>query len=177
MIRIGDWIEIPQFNVDGDVIEISLNTVKIRNFDKTITTIPTYTLLTSGVKNWRGMQESGGRRIKRSLNIDINSIKFCNTELINKLEKIPLISGYIQNKKKISEETETQEENNSKALFRDNNITNVEVFRLYIEAYLKNNSNIHKHGFTFLIRQLQPKETGLPIEIYIFYKNNQLGSL
>ena len=95
-----DWIEIPQFNVDGDVIEISLNTVKIRNFDKTITTIPTYTLLTSGVKNWRGMQESGGRRIKRSLNIDINSIKFCNTELINKLEKIPLFLDIYKIKRK-----------------------------------------------------------------------------
>ena len=145
LIRIGDWITIPSAGVDGDVMDVSINTVKIRNFDKTISTLPTYTLINNSVQNWRGMTETGGRRIKRSISIDINTIKFCDAELINKLKNEEYLKDFDFSKKP----------------------TNVTVFRTYMESYLRQHPKIHL-GLTFLVRELQPTETGLPVELYIF---------
>lgn len=148
MVRVGDWITIPAASVDGNVIEVSVNTVKIRNFDKTISTIPTYALISNSVQNWRGMVETGGRRIKRSINIDIDTIKFCDNELLEKLKQEKLLKEYI-----------TRNYNEK--------ITNIALFRVYIENYLRNHPKIHQ-DLTFLIRELQPTESGLPVELYIF---------
>lgn len=172
MVRIGDWIEMPSLGVDGDVIDISLNIVKIRNFDKTITTIPTHSLISSGVKNWRGMQEAGGRRIKRSLFIDMKSIQFCTSEMLAELKKLKLIEDYINNKVKEVEKHNALIDDSKSPILDQRFLTNVGCFRAYINAYLRHNTNIHTtEGYTFLIRQLQPTEKGLPIELYIFCKN------
>ncbi|MGQ4006419.1 mechanosensitive ion channel [Francisellaceae bacterium CB300] len=145
LIRVGDWITIPSAGVDGDVMDVSINTVKIRNFDKTISTLPTYTLINNSVQNWRGMQETGGRRIKRSISIDISTIKFCDDDLITKLKNEEYLKDFN---------------------FTDKT-TNITLFRAYIENYLRQHPKIHL-GLTFLIRELQPTETGLPVELYIF---------
>ena len=172
MIRIGDWITLSSYEADGDVVEISLNTVKVRNFDKTITTIPTYALLSSGVKNWRGMQEAGGRRIKRSIKIDMNSIKFCTDDLLNKIKKIRLLDSYLADKLE-----EIKLENSSKhvqdAAINGRQLTNIGLYRAYVYEYLQNNIHVHHTGFTFLVRHLAPAETGLPIEVYIFTKDTR----
>ncbi len=166
MIRIGDWIEMQQYGADGDVIELTLNTVKVQNWDKTITTIPTYSLISDTFKNWRGMTESGGRRIKRSLSIDMDSIRFCSPEMIERYGKIHLISDYIKNKQK-----EVESYNKENAIestdISGRQITNIGTFRAYIVEYLRNHPKIHK-DMTFLVRQLAPTEKGLPIELYVF---------
>lgn len=149
IVRIGDWITVPSYGVDGDVEEINIVTVKIRNFDRTISTIPTQALLSVGIKNWRGMVESGGRRIKRSILIDIDTIKFCSKELLEQLRTLNYIEEILK--------SENLDE-----------ITNVKLFRLFINSYLENNKLINNQKFTFLIRQLEPSEKGLPIELYIF---------
>ena len=164
MIRIGDWITMPGFGADGDVLEISLTTVKVRNFDKTITTIPTYALLSAGVKNWRGMSESGGRRIKRSLKIDLKTIKFCDDNLLDKLASEPLLKSFIE---------EFRQNSRSDIHSANQQLTNCGLYRRYCNEWLLQNKNIHKDGFTFLIRQLEPSETGLPLEIYIFTKSTR----
>ena len=168
LFKVGDWIEAPQFGADGDVIDIALHTIKVQNWDKTITTIPTSKLIDSSFKNWRGMTESGGRRIKRSINIDINSIKFCNELMLKKYEKFSLLHDYID--KKISEVHNYNNENkitNDQNIINGRALTNIGTFRAYIHAYLRNNSNIHK-DMTFLVRQLSPSSNGVPIEIYVF---------
>lgn len=172
MVRIGDWIEMPSYGVDGTVIDISLNTVKIRNFDKTITTVPTHTLVSSGVKNWRGMKESGGRRIKRSIMLDMKKINFCSPELLNKLSEIRLIKDYINNKKEELERHQLQLDGDNNQVSEQRRLTNIGCFRAYINAYLRHNSNIHtEDGYTFLVRQLEPTDKGLPLQLYIFCKN------
>ena len=166
MVRVGDWITINSLKVDGDVEDVSLNTVKIRNFDKTVTTIPTSALITNGVQNWRGMTETKGRRIKRAINIDIKTIKFCDDALLNKLSKVTSLTKYIKDK---TEEINSQnakvnaksEDLNGRAL------TNVGLFRKYIYNYLTESEHI-RNDLTFLIRQLQPGQSGIPIEIYVF---------
>lgn len=166
MVRIGDWITINNLKVDGDVEDVSLNTVKIRNFDKTVTTIPTSSLITNGVQNWRGMEETKGRRIKRAINIDIKTIKFCDETLLNKLSKVAMLTKYIKDK---IEEINSQnakidsksEDLNGRAL------TNIGLFRKYIYNYLTESEYI-RNDLTFLIRQLQPSQSGIPIEIYVF---------
>ena len=168
LFKVGDWIEAPQFGADGDVIDIGLHTIKIQNWDKTISIIPTHKLIDSSFKNWRGMSDSGGRRIKRSINIDINSIKFCNHELIEKLKAVNIISEYINTK--LSEIDSHNADLNSKSLINGRALTNVGTYRAYIKAYLKNNKHIH-NDMTFLVRQLSPTEKGLPIEIYVFSNN------
>ncbi|MEA2031100.1 MAG: mechanosensitive ion channel family protein [candidate division Zixibacteria bacterium] len=167
MVRIGDWIEMPNHGADGDVFDISLNTVKVQNWDMTISTIPAYSLISESFINWRGMSESGGRRIKRSIKLDMTSIKFCTSEMLDKFEKFQLISGYIRSRRK--EITEYNKEHNVDTLVSVNgrNITNVGTFRAYIIAYLHNHPKIH-NDMTFLVRQLNPSEHGLPIEIYVF---------
>jgi len=168
LFKIGDWIEAPQFGADGDVIDIALHTIKIQNWDKTISIIPTHKLIDSSFKNWRGMSDSGGRRIKRSINIDINSIKFCNHELIEKFKEVNLISEYI--KTKLSVINKHNAELNIESLINGRTLTNIGTYRAYIKAYLKNNKHIHNE-MTFLVRQLSPTEKGLPIEIYVFSNN------
>ena len=167
LFKVGDWVEAPQFGADGDVVDIGLHTVKIQNWDKTISVIPTHKLIDSTFKNWRGMSESGGRRIKRSLFIDINSISLCSPETLEKYKKFELISEYIDRKQKeVSEHNQTNNIDTSE-LINGRRLTNIGTFRAYIEAYLKNNSLIHKE-MTFLIRQLDPTEKGLPMQIYVF---------
>lgn len=168
-VRLGDWIEMPQYGIDGNVIEISLTTVKVRNFDKTITTVPTYSLISSGVKNWRGMRESGGRRIKRSISISMRSVRFCDASLLEQLKDIELIQEYIQ-----SLRTALPEEEGEALPINYSKVTNVGVFRSYLHAYLKKNKSLHKHGFDFLVRELQPSDGGLPIEVYVFSNNLDL---
>ncbi|MGF1831934.1 mechanosensitive ion channel family protein [Photobacterium angustum] len=159
MVRVGDWITIPSQGVDGDVIELNLNTVKIRNFDKTIATIPTTSLTTSTVQNWRGMSESGGRRIKRALYINLDTVKFCSERLLEKLKEI-------EDLKKIIDDNLSQASSDHNG-FKYTTLTNIGLFRKYIEVYLRSRHDI-KLDFTFLVRSLEPTSEGLPIEIYIF---------
>ena len=166
MVRVGDWITIKQLQVDGDVEDVSLNTVKIRNFDKTVTTIPTASLITNGVQNWRGMEETKGRRIKRAINIDIKTIKFCDEILLKKLSKITNLTKYI---KDVTKEISSYNSKTSSQGDRLNGraLTNIGLFRKYIYNYLQENEYI-RDDLTFLIRQLQPGQNGIPIEIYVF---------
>jgi len=169
MLAPGDWIEIPNYGADGDVIEIGLNTVKVKNFDNTVTTVPTYALINGSFKNWRGMLNSGGRRIKRTIIIDINSISFYQKEQIENLKKISLLKHYLQKK---SDEiiSSLPAENLSDDKVNNRQLTNVGTFRAYIEAYLNNHEKIH-HKMTCMVRQLSATEAGLPLEVYCFSKD------
>jgi miniconductance mechanosensitive channel len=166
LFRVGDWIEAENFGADGEVIDIALHSVKVQNWDKTIVTIPTYKFMESSFKNWRGMEKSGGRRIKRSLFIDVNSIKFCNTELLEKLDKIEILKEYLKEKQKVVDTTNEITLNKRK-------LTNIGTFREYIKRYLENNPNIDSKNFTFIIRQLQPTSKGVPLEVYAFSNKNK----
>ncbi len=168
MVAPGNWIEMPKYGADGDVIEVSLTTVKIQNWDKTITTIPTYALINESFKNWRGMEQAGGRRIKRGINIDINSIKFCDDDMLGRFRKIRYIADYMDLKKKEVDEHNKNVDLSSQINLR--RLTNVGTFRAYVVAYLKNHPEINQE-MTFLVRQLKPTECGLPIEIYVFCKD------
>ncbi|MFT6337159.1 MAG: miniconductance mechanosensitive channel [Saprospiraceae bacterium] len=170
MVANGDWISMPKYGADGDIIEIALTTVKVQNWDKTITTIPTYALITESFKNWRGMSDSGGRRIKRSISLDMNTIQFCNEEMLNRFSKIQFISSYIEKKKIELTNKNTQEHVDDSSLVNGRRMTNIGTFRAYVEAYLRQNPMISKE-MTFLVRQLAPTEHGLPIEIYVFSKD------
>jgi miniconductance mechanosensitive channel len=167
MVRIGDWIEMPKYGADGDVIEISLNTVKVQNFDKTITTMPTYALISDSFKNWRGMRDTGSRRIKRSINIKMNSIKFLNDEDLKKLYEITLLKPYLEDKKLHIEQYNQGIGANKSVLINGRNFTNLGVFRQYINSYLKNNPNLN-HNMIQMVRQLAPINNGIPLEIYAF---------
>lgn len=167
MFRVGDWVEMPKYNADGDVIAINLNTVKIRNWDKTITTIPTHYFITDSFKNWRGMQESGGRRIKRSIYINISSIQFVSPEWRDELKKIHLVKNYLTERQAEIEKFNTENNIDTSILINGRRLTNIGIFRVYAEAYLKNHPSIHK-GMTLMVRQLASTEFGLPIEIYCF---------
>ena len=170
MVAHGDWIEMPKYGADGDVLEVTLTTVKVQNWDKTITTIPTYALISESFKNWRGMQQSGGRRIKRAVNIDMNSIRFCDEEMLGRFGKIQYISEYIDTKKAELEAFNSAENVDNASLANGRRMTNVGTFRAYVQAYLLNHPMINK-DMTFLVRQLKPTEFGLPIEIYVFSKD------
>ena len=170
MVRLGDWVEIPQYGADGDVIEMSIHSIRVQNWDKTISTIPTYALVSNSFKNWRGMSESGGRRIKRALNIDMHSIRFCNEEMLSKFSKIPLLTDYLESRQQEIEAYNQQHNYQPNLTISGRRQTNVGVFRAYIIAYLKNNSRLHQE-MTFLVRQLAPTEHGLPLEIYVFSKD------
>lgn len=170
MVAVGDWIEMPRYGADGDVLEVSLTTVKVQNWDKTITTIPTYALISESFKNWRGMQESGGRRIKRAISIDMSSIRFCDEEMLQRFGKIQYIAGYIEQKKQELAEFNHAENIDNTSLVNGRRMTNIGTFRAYVTAYLGNHPQINR-DMTFLIRQLSPTEYGLPIEIYVFSKD------
>ena len=169
MVRLGDWVEMPSYGADGDVISISIHTIRVQNWDKTITTIPTYALVANSFKNWRGMSESGGRRIKRALMIDVNSIRFCDEKLFEQLSRIHLLSDYLQTRQQ-----DIADYNRAKQLEPENDLgingrrqTNIGIFRAYVITYLRDNPLISK-DMTFLVRQLAQTEHGLPLEIYVF---------
>jgi len=170
MVAPKDWIEMPKYGADGDVLEITLTTVKVQNFDNTITTIPTYALINESFKNWRNMNLSGGRRIKRYVNIDLGSIKFCSSEMLEQFKRIQLISQYIQNRQEEILVYNKKHQVDESKLVNGRRLTNIGVFRSYVETYLRQHPMIHK-DMTFLIRQLSPSENGLPIEIYVFCKD------
>ena len=170
MVAPKDWIEMPKYGADGDVLEITLTTVKVQNFDNTITTIPTYALINESFKNWRNMNLSGGRRIKRYVNIDLGSIKFCSSEMLEQFKRIQLISQYIQNRQEEILVYNKKHQVDESTLVNGRRLTNIGVFRSYVEAYLRQHPMIH-NDMTFLIRQLSPSENGLPIEIYVFCKD------
>lgn len=169
LVRVGDWIEMPKYGTDGTVTDISLHTIRVQNWDKTISTLPTYSLISDSFKNWRGMEESGGRRIKRSINIDVNSIKFCTEEMIERFTRYQYITAYIREKKEELARYNTERKIDTTFLVNGRHMTNVGTFRAYVEAYLRNHPDI-RPDMTFLVRQLQPGEHGLPIEIYVFSK-------
>ncbi len=166
MVRLDDWIEMPAHGADGAVTDISLHTVKVENWDKSVTTIPTYAMVSESFKNWRSMQEMGGRRIKRAVNIDITSIQFCTEEMLEKYREIQYISEYLSQK---SDEIQKYNQKHVKSLSKINgrHLTNLGIFRIYLEKYLKNHPHIHPK-MTRLVRQLEPGEHGLPIELYVF---------
>ena len=167
LFKIGDWLEAPQFGADGDVIDIALHAVKIQNWDKTISIIPAHKLIDSSFKNWRGMSDSGGRRIKRAIYIDQTSIQFCDEAMINRFKSIELLAPHLESKIAEIEASNTGKNVNMETLVNGRRLTNIGSFRAYIEEYLKSHPMIHdKH--TFLVRQLAPSEMGLPIEIYVF---------
>jgi miniconductance mechanosensitive channel len=167
MVRIGDWIEMPKYGADGDVIDVSIHTVKVRNWDKTITTIPTYGLVSDAFKNWRGMSESGGRRIKRALHIDMSSVKFCTDEMLERFKKFDLINDYITRKQEEINKYNKEHGTDTFQLINGRRQTNIGVFRAYTIAYLKNHPKIHQN-MTFLVRHLEPTQHGLPVQIYVF---------
>jgi miniconductance mechanosensitive channel len=167
MLRVDDWISMPKYGADGTVIEITLNTVKVKNFDNTISTIPPYALISESFQNWRGMRESPGRRIKRSINLDMNSVKFCTPEMLEKYRKISLLAGYI-------DDTENKLQNYNQTNKIDNTIlvngrrqTNLGVFRAYLQRYLESLPEVNKEMIC-MVRHLQPTEKGIPMELYFF---------
>jgi miniconductance mechanosensitive channel len=167
MVRIGDWVTFDKFGADGDVIEINLSTVKVRNFDYTTTTIPTYSLISDSFRNWRGMQNSGGRRIKRHLLIKSSSIHFLETNEIEELKKIQIIKPYLQKKQIDILKHNTAHHVDKSIAINGRNLTNFGVFRKYITLYLENHSSINNE-MTILCRHLQPTPQGIPLEIYAF---------
>tara|TARA_Y100000385_G_scaffold291920_1_gene374032 strand:- start:1443 stop:2444 length:1002 start_codon:yes stop_codon:yes gene_type:complete len=167
MIAIGDWITMPKYGADGTVMEINLTTVKVQNFDKTIITLPTYSLISESFQNWRGMEDSGGRRIKRSINIDMNSVRFCDEKMLEAFSKVDVLASYVTNREK---EILTFNKNNkvdTSVTVNGRRQTNIGIFREYLKEYLRERSDIHD-DMTFLVRHLQPTEKGLPIQLYVF---------
>jgi miniconductance mechanosensitive channel len=172
MVRIGDWITFEKYGADGEVVEINLATVKVQNWDKTITTIPTYALISDSFKNWRGMLDSGGRRIKRSVIIKVSTIKFLTEDDIEKLKKIQLVSKYLESKSKEINEYNTLNGADKSVLINGINLTNFGVFRKYLQTYVENHSAINE-DMTLMVRQLEPTSQGIPMEIYCFSKDQR----
>lgn len=172
MVRIGDWITFEKYGANGDVIEINLATVKVQNFDKTITTIPTYALISDSFKNWRGMRDSGGRRIQRALFIKQSSIKYLSEEHVNALKNIQLISPYLSTRQNDITHYNTNHNIDKSLLINGRNLTNIGVFRKYIDSYLKNHSALNK-DMMIMARQLAPTTQGIPMEIYAFSRDKR----
>lgn len=172
MVRIGDWITFEKYGADGDVTEINLATVKVQNWDKTITTIPTYALISDSFKNWRGMTESGGRRIKRSVIIKTTTIKFLTKEDIKRFGKIQLVSDYLKNRSEEIETYNSKHDIDKSVLLNGRNLTNFGVFRKYLQTYVENHSAINE-DMTLMVRQLEPTPQGIPMEIYAFSKDQR----
>jgi miniconductance mechanosensitive channel len=175
MVRKGDWVEMPKYGADGDVIDVSLTTVKVQNWDKTITTIPAYVMVSDAFKNWRGMSESGGRRIKRSISLDISSVRFLKRSEVEDLEKIECLQPYLNSKKSEigSKGMNLDELGVVSPLLNGRNLTNIGTFRAYCKEYLRAHPKIHQEGMTFLVRQLPSNEKGVPIEIYVFVNDTR----
>ena len=168
MIAVGDWIEMPKYGADGDVIDIALHTIKIQNWDKTISTIPTHKFIEDSSKNWRGMSESGGRRIKRAFHLDATTVRFLTHEEIEKLGKFELLREYIQEKlEEIGMYNAVKEEGNPELIPDVRRLTNIGTLRAYIVSYLRSHPKIHE-GMTLIVRQLEPGPEGIPLQIYAF---------
>ncbi len=167
MLKVGDWITMPKYGADGTVIEVTLNTVKVRNWDNTITTIPPYLLVSDSFQNWRGMRESGGRRVKRSINIDMTSVRFCTPEMLEKYRKIQLLKEYIDRTEAVVEAYNAENGIDNEVLVNGRRQTNLGVFRAYLTAYLKSLPVVNKE-LNCMVRHLQPTDHGLPVELYFF---------
>lgn len=161
MVRLGDWIEVPSFGADGNVIDISLNTIKVQNFDNAIVMMPSYSLLTNGIKNWRGMSESGSRRIKRSANIDLNTVRFCDEKLINDLKATPMLEAWVK------------KQNIENSIKIEKIQTNLGLFRQYVQYYVSLHPGIHQ-DMTLLVRERETDGKGLPLEVYVFTNDTKL---
>jgi miniconductance mechanosensitive channel len=170
MVHIGDWIEMPKYGADGDVIEINLTTVKVQNWDKTVTMVPTYALIGDSFKNWRGMQETGGRRIKRSLRIKMSSIRFLTQQEVEELRKVELLTDYIDERREEIQRYNAEHAVNKEMLVNGRNLTNLGLFRRYMELYALEHPGVHRE-LSRMVRQLQPDERGLPLELYCFSAN------
>lgn len=169
MVHVGDWVTVPKYSADGDVMEINLTTIKIRNFDKTITTIPTYAFVTDSFTNWRGMEQAPGRRIKRAVHIQISSVKFCTPEMLERFQNYHLIKDYIAERQNEIEEHNKSHGIDTSVLINGRKLTNIGVFQVYLENYLKANTSIHSE-MTIMVRQLAGTPNGVPIEVYAFSK-------
>jgi miniconductance mechanosensitive channel len=167
LLRKGDWIEMPEYNADGDVTQIGLTTIKVQNWDKTITSIPSYAIIVDSFKNWRGMSESGGRRIKRAIQIDMNSVEFCTQQMIDRFRRIDDLKDYIDKKQAELRDWNAKHDIDDSVLVNGRRMTNLGTFRAYLVSYLRNHPMINQN-MTFLVRQLPPAADGLPIEIYVF---------
>ena len=167
MLKVGDWIAMPKYGADGTVIEVTLATVKVRNWDNTITTIPPYLLVSDSFQNWRGMRESGGRRVKRSINIDMTSVKFCTPEMLNKYRKIQLLADYVEKTEGVIKDYNEEHDIDNSILVNGRRQTNLGVFRAYLMAYLKSLPDVNQE-LTCMVRQLQPTDHGIPMELYFF---------
>jgi len=172
MVQVGDWVTVPNYGADGDVLEINLTTIKVQNFDLTITTIPTYAFISDSFTNWRGMQNSKGRRIKRAINIKKDSIRFCDDTMLAKFQKIELIKDYIKTRKEEVAAYNKKHKVDTSTLVNGRNMTNIGVFKVYIEKYLQANSNINQE-MMIMVRQLPSSEVGLPLEVYAFSMNKE----
>lgn len=172
LVQVGDWIEVPKAKADGDVIDVSLTTVKVRNWDKTITTVPTYSLISDSFINWRGMQESGGRRIKRALHLDLSTVRFADEAMLERWRKIALLRPYLERKAAELAADNAQRPGDPAVAGNTRRLTNLGTFRAYIAAYLHAHPQVNEQ-MTFLIRHLEPTERGLPVEIYVFSKDIQ----
>ncbi|MAX79515.1 MAG: mechanosensitive ion channel protein MscS [Crocinitomicaceae bacterium] len=172
MVKVGDWVSFEKYGADGDVIEINLTTIKVQNFDKTITTIPTYAFISDAFKNWRGMQESDGRRIKRSISFKISSVRFCTPEMLERYRKYQLVADYIDHRQHDINDYNTQNNIDKSELINGRNMTNLGIFRKYMLEYLEKHPAIHKE-MTLMVRQLEPTEIGVPLEVYCFSKDQR----
>ncbi len=170
MVQIGDWIEMAQYGADGDVIDISIHCVRVQNWDKTVTSIPTYALISNSFKNWRGMSESGGRRIKRAINIDLSTIRFMTDAEVEKLAEIKILTRYLRPRQKEIKSYNNRHEVAESVAVNGRCQTNIGIFRAYTQEYLRQHPQIHQN-MTFIVRQLAPTETGLPLEVYVFSKD------
>ena len=170
LVSIGDWIEVPRYQADGDVIDITLTTIRIQNWDKTITTIPSYAIISESFKNWKGMFQAGGRRIKRSVYIDTSSVRFLDDDLYDRLYKIQILRPYLESRKKEIEEFNRMNEVDVTEPVNGRRMTNIGTFRAYLTAYLRNHPGTNK-DLIMMVRQLQPTDTGLPLEIYAFSRD------
>ena len=175
MLKVGDWIAMPKYGADGTVIEGTLNTVKVRNWDNTITTIPPYLLVSDSFQNWRGMTESGGRRVKRSVNIDMNSVRFCTPQMLDKYRRIKLLADYIDQTEQVIKAYNAEQEIDNSVLVNGRRQTNLGVFRAYLSAYLHNLPGV-RDDMTLLVRHLQPTDHGIPIELYFFTRTTEWGA-
>jgi len=172
MVRKGDWIQLPKYDVDGDVLEVTLTTVKVQNWDKTIANVPTYALISEGFRNWRGMSESGGRRIKRAINVDMNTVRFCDQEMLERFRRMQYLAEYIDTKQKELQEYNQANNIDTSLLVNGRHMTNLGTFRAYLVQYLRHHPQIHQE-MTFLVRQLEPTAEGIPMEIYVFSKDQR----
>jgi miniconductance mechanosensitive channel len=173
LVRIGDWITVEKYGADGEVMEINLTTIKVRNWDMTVTIVPSYAIVSESFKNWRGMEESEGRRIKRHINIKISSVKFCDEQLYHRLLKVERIREYLEQKQQEIQQFNAETAVDKSLLINGRHMTNIGIFRVYAEKYLEQNPLINKN-MTFMVRQLQPTENGLPIEVYAFSIEKEL---